>query len=90
MNNLPTTPGSRPTPAIAAPVAGAGTWPSPGAVIAPNQPPEAFRLTAPHPSPPAARTRPERAQATRHGQEPLGGPGAGLMKRETTSAESVP
>jgi hypothetical protein len=44
-------PGSRQTPIIAAPVAEAGTWASPGAVIAPNQPPEAFRLTIPHPYP---------------------------------------
>jgi len=49
VNNLPTTPGSRQTQIIAAPVAEAGTWASPGAVLAPNQPPEAFGLTVPHP-----------------------------------------
>jgi hypothetical protein len=42
-------PGSRQTPIIAAPVAEAGTWASPGAVIAPNQPPSAFGFTVPHP-----------------------------------------
>ncbi len=49
MNNLPISREASRRPIIAAPVAEAGTWASPGAVIAPNQPPEALGLTVPHP-----------------------------------------
>jgi hypothetical protein len=49
MNNLPTSQEASRPPITAAPLAEAGTWASPGAVIAPNQPPKAFGLTVPHP-----------------------------------------
>ena len=49
MNNPPATPGSRQTQITAAPVAEAPTGARPGALMAPNQPPEPSGLTVPHP-----------------------------------------